>query len=80
MLAKEELDWKFLDLQAELSKDYLARLDACKTAEEVAAFVDLAYEELLSNKEFADSNKTNVEGTPNYLYNEWYNTMWPPEG
>lgn len=76
----EELDWKWVEIMEKVSDEYLPKLDACKSAEEVTAFVDKAYEELLANTDFANANKTLTEGTPNYLYNEWYNTNWPPEG
>lgn len=79
-LVGTEMKWDFVELQRTVSAKYLDMLDACKTKAEVEAFIDLAYEELQANKEFADSIKTLTEGTPNFYYNEWYNTNWPPEG
>ncbi len=74
------LDWKWVEIIEAASDKYLPQLNACKTAEEVTAFVDKSYEELLADTDFANANKTLTEGTPNYVYNEWYNTNWPPEG
>ena len=44
---------------------------------ELEAFIETAYSEINAIQDFADAAKTLVEGTPNYVYNEWYNINWP---
>ena len=76
----EALNWDYMDIMNNTSKTYLAELADCKTYDDVVAFIDRAYEELTANTEFANSTKILVEGTPNFLYNEWHTMNWPPEG
>lgn len=79
-LVDNDLKWEFVEVMRKASDKYLPMLDACKTKADVEAFITLAYDELQADKEFAESLKVLTEGTPNYIYNEWYNTNWPPEG
>ncbi len=79
-LVDNDLKWEFVEVMRKASDKYLPMLDACKTKADVEAFITLAYDELQADKEFTESLKVLTEGTPNYIYNEWYNTNWPPEG
>ncbi len=73
-----ELDMELMGRLAELSKTYFDRLDACKTLEELEAFLDAAKTELKDNEDIKKATSTEEDGSPNAIYKEWYDIKYPP--
>ncbi len=77
--ADSDLNMDYVTHIEEVSKIYFEKLDACATAEEYRAFMETAYSELATDTVLKEATSVNGEGSPNYVYNEWYNIMYPPE-
>lgn len=73
------LDLKYIEAVEKLSAEYLPKLDACKSVEELEAFIETAYSELAANSDLKAAASVMTENSPNAIYNEWYNTNWPSE-
>ncbi len=73
------LDEEMVGKVAAMAEPYFERYEACNSLEELTAFLDTAKAEVL-----ADENMTlatsiaKYDKSPNYIYNEWFNTTWPP--
>lgn len=74
------LDLKYIEAVEALSKEYLPKLDACASVEELQAFIETAYTELAANQDLRSAASVMTENSPNAIYDEWYNTNWPSEG
>lgn len=77
--AETDLKMEYVDYIEQLSETYLAKLDACQNAEEMKEFFDAAYAEVAADATMKEAVGITAEGSPNYVYNEWYNMMFPSE-
>lgn len=75
-----EVDANIMKNISNLSKQYFARMDACKNATELSAFFTEAAAELAANADFqaAVSLDANVASPNSIYFNKWFNIKWPP--
>ena len=68
----------FLATLRGISDDYIARMNACQNAEELAAFFATAKAELATNGQFNAAFGTDAESNSPYaVYSRWVERLWP---
>ncbi len=74
-----ELDMEMVKEIAAMADTYFPQYEACNTLEELTAFLDTAKAEIAANETMTLATSiAKYDKSPNYIYNEWFNSIWPP--
>jgi len=68
----------FIESLREISDEYIARMNACTSEEELAEFFITAKSELATNELFKGAFSTDADSNSPYaIYSRWFERLWP---